>query len=124
MSQNLQLDPKKRDYVFSGGSPISSDRVFEKAYYALQIPQNNWLYGEAGQGSYLYTMNGIRRSASVEQTFSAYATSAIRRQLINTGSATQVQVSNALAEKSTTVNNVAVTPGNQQLSTQLGFTPV
>lgn len=124
MAQNLQLDPVKRDYVVSKGSPIPSDRVFEACYYALLIPQNNWVYGVPGQGSFLYTMEGTKRLSSVEQNFAAYAQDAIRTQVINRGKATQVGISNIQATPTGTSNKISVVPNQTQLSDQFDFLPV
>lgn len=123
MSQNLQLDPKKRDYVFSNGSPIASDRVFEAAYYALMIPEGKWTYGVEGQGSLLYQMIGIKRTASVEQTFAAEATRAIQNQVIDQGQADSVSVQNTGATPTTTSNKISIVP-SQGKSSQLNFLPV
>ena len=59
MAQNIQIDPVKRDYVFSNGSPVPSDRVLEACFYAMLIPQNITMYPylQSGQGSLLYTLD-------------------------------------------------------------------
>ena len=84
MAQNLQLDPTKKDYVVVNGSPVPSDRVEEAAYIALAIPQGNWLYGEADQGSLLYTLRQ-KRLTTVDLNFASYADEALRRQLVDRG---------------------------------------
>lgn len=124
MAQNLQIDPIKRDYVVVNGSPVASDRVFESCYYPLLIPQGKWLYGAVGQGSLLFQLEGIKRVAAVEQNFSAYATEAIQRQVIQTGKATAVSVKNLAATRTASSNNIQVVPAAQQLSNQLNFIPV
>jgi len=124
MAQNLQLDPIKKDYVVVDGSPVPSDRVLEAGYYALQIPQGKRLYGETGQGSNLYTLEGIRRSASIEQRFATISNEAIDRQLIKTGKATAVQTVNLAVSRTGTSNQIQIIPNNVQLSDQLNFISV
>lgn len=124
MAQNLLLDPTKKDYVVTDGSPSGSDRVHEKCYYALLIPQGKWLYGVVGQGSLLYTLPSQKRSGSLEQTFAQYTTDAIKRQVINVGDATAVSVKNLQATRTGTSNEIDVVPANKQLSSQLNFNPV
>jgi phage gp46-like protein len=124
MAQNLQIDPVTRDYVLQNGSPIPSDRVLEATYFALLIPQNNWLYGQTGQGSLIYTLEGQKRDASVEQSFAAYAKDAVQRQVIDTGKAQAVQVTNLSTSRSGSSNQVSVIPNQTQLSNQLNFVSV
>ena len=124
MAQNLQIDPKKRDYVFVNGSPVASDRVLEACYYALLIPQDKWLYGQTGQGSLLYTLANRKRAAAVEQNFASYATDAINRQVVAAGKASAVQVQNLSTSRTGTSNQVEVIPSNVQLSSQLNFISV
>lgn len=124
MAQNLQLDPVKQDYVIENGSPVPTDRVLEACYYAMLIPENNWLYGVPGQGSLLYTLEKTKRNASVEQQFSAYTQAAINSQVIAPGKATASQVSNLSVSRNGSSNQVSVIPSNVQLSGQLSFNPV
>jgi phage gp46-like protein len=124
LSQNLEFDPVKKDYVFIKGSPIDTDRIEEVAYYALTIPQNNWTYSTPGQGSLLFTLENVKRDASVEQKFASYAHDAINRQLISTGKAKSVAVKNTLSSQTQTQNNISIVPAKVQLSDQLSFVPV
>lgn len=124
MAQNLQIDPKTRDYVMVNGSPVPSDRIFEKAYIALMIPQNKWLYGQVGQGSFLYLLQNQKNSPSTAQSYAAWASDAINRQLIQTGDVSAVQVKNTQSTPSGTANEIDVVPSNTQLSQQFLFTPV
>jgi phage gp46-like protein len=124
MAQNLQIDPVAKDYVVVNGSPIESDRVEEKAYIALQIPQGEYLYGVTGQGSFLYTLANQKRDASVEQEFNALASDAIQKQLVNTGDATAQQVSNIAASRTGSSNQISIVPAQTSLSNQLNFTSV
>lgn len=121
MSQNLKMDPVKRDYVLQNGSPVPSDRIEEASYFALQIPLKKWLYGEPGQGSLLYTLAGTKRGGAVEQNFSAYAQEALQTQVIAPGKATQATITNIQATPTGTSNNIAVVPNQSQLSNQLDF---
>lgn len=121
MSQNLQLDPKKRDYLVVNGSPISTDRVYEAAYYAIKIPLNNWLYGKDGQGSLVYTLANVKRSATIEQQFSNFVDDALTQQLINTGQATDRQVTNLTQTSTTSTNKIEVVPSTKSASTQFNF---
>ncbi len=124
MAQNLKLDPVKKDYVFVNGSPVPSDSIYEKSYYALTVPQGKYLYGQVDQGSLLYTLQNQKRTSSIEQQFAAYASDAIKRQVIDTGDATAVAVSNISASTTGTSNEIDVTPSQTQLSNQLNFTSV
>lgn len=124
MAQNLQLDPVKRDYILEQGSPVPSDRVLEASYYALTIPQDKWLYGQPGQGSYLWRLANQRRHGSLEQTFAAYSNDAISRQVVKTGQATAVETQNIQATRAGTSNQIEVIPSNVQLSNQLNFESV
>jgi phage gp46-like protein len=124
MSQNLKMDPVKKDYVLDKGSPIPSDRIEEAAYFALTIPQDKWTYSEPGQGSLLYTLAGQKRDSSVEQKFASYAKDAINRQLIATGQATDSAIQNTESSNGATKNNIKIVPAQTQLSDQLEFVPV
>jgi phage gp46-like protein len=125
MAQNLQLDPLKRDYVLGqNGSPIASDRVEEAVYFALTIPQNAWLYGTPNQGSNLNQLENVKRTLSIEQQISAYASDAIERQVIATGQATAAQVRNLEATRTGSLNKIEVIPAQVQVSDQLNFVSV
>lgn len=124
MAQNLQLDPVKKDYVLENGSPIPSDRVEEASYFALSIPQGKWLYGAVGQGSQIYTLQNAKRTAFVDQQFATYAQDAIKRNVIQSGKASAVQVKNLATSRTGTSNQIEVIPAQSQLSEQLLFTPV
>ena len=124
MAQNLLFDPVKKDYVFTNGSPTPTDRILEKTYYALMIPQGKYLYEENRQGSLLHTLEGIKRTSDIEQQFSSYSKEAIDRQLIQTGQATEVEVENLEATKTGTSNSISVTPSAVQLSTEFDFVSV
>lgn len=123
MSQNIMLDPKKKDYVFQNGSPISTDRILEACYYAILVP-SNWMYISPGQGSLNYTLLNRKRNATVEQDFASFSTDAINRQLIDTGKATDSQISNIEANSFNSSNQVSVVPSLVQLSTQFNFLSV
>ena len=124
MAQNLQIDPTIQDYVVVNGSPVPSDRVLESCYYALLIPEGKWLYGAVGQGSQINTLENQKRTGVIDQNFSAYATDAIQRQVINTGKATAVSVANVEATRTGSSNQIQVVPAAAQLSTQLNFVSV
>jgi phage gp46-like protein len=118
------MDPKKRDYVVVNGSPVPSDRVLEKCYFALAVPLGQWLHGEVGQGSLLFTLKNQKRTSDIEQRYAAYARDAIRTQVIEPGAATEVQVRNVEATRTGTSNQIQVIPSQQQLSAQIAFVPV
>lgn len=124
MAQNLIFDPIKKDYVFENGVPKPSDRVLEASYYALTIPQGKYIYGLPAQGSLLYTLAGIKRTSSVEQQFSSYAKDAVDRQVVQTGQATQVNISNLETSPTGTSNEVAVTPSTNLLTNESNFISV
>jgi phage gp46-like protein len=124
MSQNLKLDPTKKDYVVVDGLPVASDRIEEQAYFALLIPQGKWLYGAPDQGSLLYTLQNRRKGASVDGDFASFARDAVQRQLIATGLAKDVNVVNAESTREGTSNQVQVVASESQLSQQLKFNPV
>ena len=124
MGQNLKIDPTTKDYVLENGSPTSTDRVLEACYMAIMIPQNKYLYGQAGQGSLIYTLNNIKRTRSVEQIFASCVTDAIQRQVIQTGQATKVAVSNILKTRYGTSNQIDVTETNSKSSSDLEFVSV
>jgi len=124
MAQNIQIDPTKRDYVIVNGSPVPSDRIEDKAYIAIQIPQNQWLYGTPTQGSLIYTLQNKKHSPSIEQRFATYATGAINRQLITPGDATAVNVNNIQVTPTGTLNRIQVVPNTALLSNQFAFNQV
>jgi len=124
MSQNLQIDPVKKDYVFKNGSPLGSDRVLEASYYALLIPMGKYLYGSIGQGSLIYTMEGLKRNSSIDQNFAAYARDAINRQVVQTGKAKSVSITNIETTPTGTNNNISVVESENQLSNNLNFVSV
>lgn len=124
MAQNLQMNPEKRDYVFENGSPIPSDRVLESAYFALAIPRGKYLYEQDNQGSLLHTLGNQKRTSSIEQQYSSYATQAIEDQVIKNDLATKVQVKNLEATRNGTLNEIDVTPSANQTSNQFNFVSV
>ncbi len=124
MAQNLQIDPTTRDYVVPAGSPIGSDRVLEACYYPLKIQQGRWLHAAVGQGSQLYKLQNVKRTASIEQEFAGYTQAAIESQVIGVGKATAVQIRNIEATRTGSSNQINVVPSNVQLSQQLAFVPV
>lgn len=124
MSQNLVIDPKKRDYVFVNGSPLSTDRIFEKAYYAIVIPRDQWLYGNPGQGSLVHTLQNVKRSASIEQQLASYIDTALQDQLINTGEAQAQQVTSKSQTTTTSENNIQIVPAQNNITDQFNFTGV
>lgn len=123
MAQNLMLDPKKRDYVVVNGSPVPTNRVEEKTYIALTIPQGKWIYGANGQGSLLWTLRQ-KRVPSTDQNFASYSQDAIQRQLIDTGDATQADISNLESTSTGTLNEIKVTPTPSEPVSQFSFVPV
>jgi len=122
--QNLQIDPTTRDYIVVNGSPVESDRVLEAANIALRIPKKKWLYANELQGSLLYTLENVKRTSSIEQLFSAYATQAIHDNLITAGKASAVDVYNLATSTTGTSNEIDITPSASQISNQLGFNSV
>ena len=122
MSQNLILDPVKRDYVFTNGSPTSTSRVEEASYYALKVPLGKWLYNPA-QGSLLYTLVN-KRFSSVEQSFASLSNEAITRQVVDPGLASNVGTQNINATSTGTSNQIEVIPAANQVSSQFTFTSV
>lgn len=124
MSQNLKLDPIKKDYVVENGSPIPSDRVEEATYYAITIPQGKWLYGQPGQGSYVYTLYNKKRTANIEQLFASYVKDAVNTQVIATGKASAVEVRNIESTSTGTSNKIDVTQAESTISDRLDFVSV
>lgn len=124
MAQNLKMDPAKRDYVVVNGSPVPSDDIQDAAYFALLIPEGKWLYGTPGQGSKLWTLYNAKRTGAIEQNFASYARDAIKRQLIDTGKATDVAVLNRQATPTGTLNDIGVVPNESQISNLISFDPV
>lgn len=123
MGQNLQFDPVKRDYVFQNGSPLPGT-VLEVCYYALALPENNWLYGIQGQGSLLYTLEGIKRTSDIEQTYAGYARTALTLQVVDTNQITAVGIKNLQATSTGTLNEIEIIPFTQPVSNQLNFVSV
>lgn len=124
MSQNLAMNPQAKDYVVKNGSPVPSDAIEDKAYFAITIPQGKWQYGEAGQGSLVYTLQNKLRTSSIEQTYASMVNNAIEKQLIDTGQATDVQTTNTQSTSTGTLNNTQVTPSAIPISGSLGFSGV
>lgn len=123
--QNLLLDPTKKDYVLDGsGKPVPTDDVRVASYIAITIPQGQWLYGDANQGSKLFTLNNTKRTVSTEQQVSGFISDAINRQVIQTGLATEQSFTNLSATRTGTSNQVSVVPNQTQLSTQINFVAV
>jgi len=126
MSQNLMLEPSKKDYVVENGSPVATDRLYEKAYYALLIPRLRWLYGfgDAALGSDLYLFRNSKRVPESNQLYAARATRAIEQQLVANGEVSLVNVTNIASSRSGMSNNIALQPNQQSLSTRVAFDPV
>lgn len=125
MAQNSKLDPVLKDYVVVNGSPVTSDDIYEPAYYALAIPRNQWQNAEdSNEGSDLYEFQNAKRLNDTEQLFAARANKAIQDQLIATGRAVQVETTNISSSPSGTSNNIAIQPSQQNISSQFAFTPI
>lgn len=124
MSQFLQMDPVKRDYVSKNGSPVPSDRIEDRSYFALAIPRLNWLYGDEHTGSDLWLLPNAKRVPENDKLFAARAAQALTDQVINRGDATEVQVSNLATSRSGTSNQISIQPNQQSISTALAFSPV
>lgn len=124
MSQNLAMNPQAKDYVIVNGSPVASDAIEDKAYFAITIPQGAWQYGQTGQGSLIYTLQNKLRTSSLEQTYASMVNNAIEKQLIDTGQATDVQTTNTQATATGTLNNTQVTGAAIPISGSLGFSGV
>lgn len=123
MGQNLQFDPVKRDYIFQNGSPLPGT-ILEACYYALAIPENNWLYGIQNQGSLLYTLEGVKRTNDIEKTYASYARTAITLQIVETNQATSVGIKNLQSIRTGTLNQIEVIPYTQPVSNQISFVSV
>lgn len=121
--QNIQINPTTKDYVVVNGSPVPSDRVLESAFYALMIPQNTYLYIQPNQGSLINTLRQ-KRDSSVEQKFASYAQDALKRQLINTGLASDDDIYNISTSAVGTSNQIDIVPKTTQLSNVLNFVSV
>ncbi len=126
MSQNLMLDPSKRDYVVPNGSPVATDRLYEKAYFALMIPRLRWMYGfgDASLGSDLHLFRNSKKVPESEQLYAQRATRAIEAQLVANGEVAAVNVTNIASSRSGMSNNIALQPNKQSLSTRVAFDPV
>lgn len=124
MAQNLLMNPLKKDYVVIAGSPVPSDTVLDKSYFALLIPQGKWMYSVAGQGSLLYTLQNRMRDSAIEATFSSMVKVAINTQLIKTGQASSVKTQNTETTPTGSANNISVAPAALTLSSQLNFSGV
>lgn len=121
MSQNLRLDPLKKDYVLQNGSPVPTDEVQEAAYYALMIPRDHWMYGESGQGSELYKFKNAKRISSTEKLFADRVIDALYTQLVSPGIASFVDVKNLDSNRNGTSNEIDIVPNEQNIATALGF---
>lgn len=124
MPQFLTMNPVTKDYVVTNGSPTETDDIRQRAYMALSIPRNNWLYGLTNQGSLLYRLAQAKRTAQIEQQFASYAEDAIQQSLINTGYATAVGVSNIATSPNGTSNQVNVVPTTTPIQSNLSFVSV
>lgn len=113
MGQNAVFDPKKRDWMLENGSLFTTNDIDVAAYLILTIPNQNWLYAEAGDGSDLYRFRNAKRTSAVEQAFAARVKQALNSQLVALGRATKVDVINAEATRTGTSNEIRVTPSRQ-----------
>jgi phage gp46-like protein len=124
MPQFLQMNPVTRDYVVRNGSPIETDDIRQRGYMALTIPKNNWLYGQTSQGSLLYRLNQVKRTALIEQQFSSYVQDAVQQNLITPGYATAVGVKNIATSPTGTSNQVSVVPTTTPIQSNFNFVSV
>jgi hypothetical protein len=124
MAQNLALDPILRDYIVPNGSPIPDDSVYPRAYYGLSIPRNNWLFGSEYVGSDLFLFQNTKRLNSTDALYASRATQAITDQLIASGNAVETLVTNLQDTPDGTLNQIAIQPAQQTLSSVLAFNPV
>jgi phage gp46-like protein len=124
MAQFLKIDPTTKDYVFQNGSPVPSDSITNRAYFALLIPQSKWLYGTPDQGSLLYTLTNQKRSASIEQLLSSYIQVSLQSQLIANGYANQTGFNNIVATSSGSSNQISIVPTAVPVQSNLNFVSV
>lgn len=124
MAQFLQMDPVKRDYVVPNGSPIPSDRIEERAFFALAIPRLNYIYGSEHDGSDLYLFENAKKIPETDRLYATRATQALNDQLVARGDATAVQVRNLSSTRTGTSNQIDIQPNQKSISTALSFTPV
>lgn len=124
MAQYWKIDPVKRDYVVSNGSSVSTDSVTDASYYAIQIPRGRWLYGDSNEGSDLFKLQNVKRTARVEQAFASSVQEALKVQVIADGKAVSSNVSNIDTSRYGTSNQINVVPKNLQISSQLNFIPL
>lgn len=118
------IDPVTRDYALENGAPVPTDRIEEQAYFILTIPEGNWLYGDPGQGSELWRFKNVRRNSGTEQLYADRVTDALNRQLVDTGRASSVQVSNIATSRYGTSNEIDVTQLQRAVATKLSFNPL
>jgi phage gp46-like protein len=122
--QNWMVNPMTRDYVLNQGSPVPTDRIYEKAFFMLLIPQNQWLYADDQQGSKVNQLANAKRGSNVEQLFSTYVDDAIQTQLIDTGQATDVNTTNIEVSRNGTSNEIDIVPVDQPTTGQAQFIPL
>lgn len=118
------FDPTKRDYPIQDGAPTPTDRIEEQTYFVLTIPLSKWLYGVQGEGSDLWKFRNARRLSTTEQTFAARTIDALNRQLVATGKAKQVAVSNIATSRYGTSNEIEVEAAQQSVATKIQFNPL
>lgn len=125
MGQNWQIDPVTRDYVLVNGSPAPTDAVEDSAYFILKIPMGNWAYAEDDkQGSELWRFVRAPRTRNTEKLFASRVLSSLNSQMVATGKAREVRVSNIEATRDGTSNQIEIEPNTSQLSAQLKFNPL
>lgn len=124
MAQFLKFDPIAKDYVFVNGSPVETDDLDHRGYYALAVPKNNWLYGAVDQGSFLYTLINQKRSASIEQRFASFAGQALNDQLVVQGYASSSNITNLQATPNGTSNLIQIKSNTSATPPQFDFVPV
>jgi len=124
MAQFLQMDPTVKDYVFQNGSPVETDDIRQRAYFALSIPKNAWLYGKTYQGSLLYQLQQVKRTGTIEQQFASLSEDALSQQLIALGYATRVGISNISTSPTLSSNQIEVVPTTTPVQSTLNFVSV
>ena len=120
--QSWNMDPKKGDYVMTGGQPQQTNSLQVPAYFRLKIKRQQWLYApEANYGSDYFTLKR-RPSDNANERLESIGVAALQP-LVDDGRATNVTVDVVLNRRFASGLQVKITDasGNVEVETFQGL---
>lgn len=111
------MDPSRRDYIMSGGSPTETSSLRVAAYIRLRAPRGAWMYApDQSYGSDLRKIN--RRSTTTTENREVETASARALQPIaNDGRASTISVSTVARDRNGVSLDVEIADARGEIET-------